>query len=176
MKPDPVDEASSWRCYSSWKELKQLYRVLSDAVPCERDLRAALAQNYNADEPFDDKFDSDWHVTGHPALRKLVQRKFGRKLAEGVITGWLSADHNEGLALWHVEHGDGDEEDLEEHELDQALGDHATAFRKYTNTSRSRSDSKRVKEEQHSGVIGVVVRKELNAMGYDDALVDELFF
>ena len=105
-----------------------------------------------------------------------MQRKFGRKLAEGVVTGWLSAEHNEGLALWHVEHGDGDEEDLEEDELEAALADHASAFRKYTNTSRARNDAKRVKEEQHAGVIGVVVRKELNVMGYDDALVDELFY
>ena len=174
--PRDLAETSLWSCYSSWKELKLLYRALSDAVPCERSLRAALAAQYNAAEPLDAKFDEDWHVEGHAALRSLVQRKFGRKLAEGVVTGWLSAEHNEGLALWHVEHGDGDEEDLEEDELEAALADHASAFRKYTNTSRARNDAKRVKEEQHAGVIGVVVRKELNVMGYDDALVDELFY
>merc|ERR1719271_1111283 len=32
---------------------KLLYRALSDAVPCERSLRAALAAQYNAAEPLD---------------------------------------------------------------------------------------------------------------------------
>ena len=73
-------------------------------------------------------------------------------------------------------YGPGPDTHLEEDELEAALADHASAFRKYTNTSRARNDAKRVKEEQHAGVIGVVVRKELNVMGYDDALVDELFY
>ena len=70
--PRDLAETSLWSCYSSWKELKLLYRALSDAVPCERSLRAALAAQYNAAEPLDAKFDEDWHVEGHAALRSLV--------------------------------------------------------------------------------------------------------
>ena len=38
----------------------------------------------------------------------------------GVITGWLRADREE-AALWHMRHDDGDEEDLEDLEVREAL-------------------------------------------------------
>ena len=34
----------------------------------------------------------------------------------GVIVGWLSASGDD-CALWHIEHNDGDNEDLELHEV-----------------------------------------------------------
>jgi ATP-dependent helicase YprA (DUF1998 family) len=47
---------------------------------------------------------------------RLLQSVVGR------ITGWVPAEGSD-VALWHVEHVDGDEEDLEEHEVIECLVD-----------------------------------------------------
>jgi len=44
---------------------------------------------------------------------------FGR--SDGVIVGFLPADKNDGTALYHMEHWDGDEEDLNESEVMRAI-------------------------------------------------------
>jgi hypothetical protein len=42
---------------------------------------------------------------------------FNCDYVDGTIIGYLSADNNNGLALWYFRHDDGDNEDLELHEL-----------------------------------------------------------
>ena len=44
------------------------------------------------------------------------------KFAVGKITGWVPAQGDD-VALWHVVHEDGDEEDLEEHEVRDEIMD-----------------------------------------------------
>jgi hypothetical protein len=78
------------------------------------------------DEPDDDeKDDTEWHTSGSELLGRRVKRSFAKDRRKetfmcGTVVGWLPADANDGLALWHVRHDDGDEEDLEEHEVTEA--------------------------------------------------------
>jgi hypothetical protein len=65
-----------------------------------------------------------WQTSGHPHIGMRVMRRFGDEgtVAAGGITAWVPADEAEGdAALWHMVHDDGDEEDLEEHEVQEAL-------------------------------------------------------
>ena len=49
---------------------------------------------------------------------KIVRRFFaGHGKSDGEIIAYLPAENNEGLALWRMEHEDGDEEDLDETDL-----------------------------------------------------------
>jgi hypothetical protein len=40
----------------------------------------------------------------------MVRRKFKHVYVVGRVVGWLSAEDNEGVELFHVLHQDGDEE------------------------------------------------------------------
>jgi len=58
-------------------------------------------------------------TTGETAATRSTPRPL---LVASTVVGWLSAEENEGLALWHVRHEeDGDEEDLEAHEVEAAI-------------------------------------------------------
>lgn len=67
----------------------------------------------------------DWHHTGHPWLNRFVMRDYGETgTNQGTITKWVPADPenpDEDPALWHVVFQDGDEEDLEQEEVEEAL-------------------------------------------------------
>ena len=64
---------------------------------------------------------SEWLTTGSKYIGRYVKRKFGKQNPViGVIVGWLPAD-GEDIALWHVEHVDGDEEDLDELEVKEYI-------------------------------------------------------
>ena len=65
-----------------------------------------------------------WRSDGHDHLRKRVARQFGKRLAFGTITAWAPPD-GEDVALFHVQHDDGDEEDLDEEEAAAALQTYA---------------------------------------------------
>mmetsp|Transcript_17557 Transcript_17557/g.29031 ORF Transcript_17557/g.29031 Transcript_17557/m.29031 type:complete len:853 (+) Transcript_17557:241-2799(+) len=58
--------------------------------------------------------------TGHPWIGQRVTRIFGGKALDGTVVSWLPPNGDE-IALWHVEHDDGDSEDLEESEAEEAL-------------------------------------------------------
>ena len=71
----------------------------------------------------------EWKRDGcpHGWLGRLVRREFYRKgvgmcVAFGKITGWVPAEGDD-VALWHVVHEDGDEEDLEEHKIRDEIAD-----------------------------------------------------
>ena len=53
-------------------------------------------------------------------MGQAVQQRFGSKLFTGRITGWYPPS-GEDVALWHVVHEDGDENDLEDWEVEGAL-------------------------------------------------------
>jgi hypothetical protein len=47
-------------------------------------------------------------------LQKRTRRFFaGHGASDGVVVAYLPAHLNEGVRLWHVEHDDGDTEDLD---------------------------------------------------------------
>ena len=64
----------------------------------------------------------DWQRTGSEWVGKQVTREFQGTFATGTVTKWLPAGPGpEDFAMWHVVHQDGDEEDLEEREVIQAI-------------------------------------------------------
>jgi hypothetical protein len=61
-------------------------------------------------------------VSGEAQQRAYATKaKAGAAVNTGVVTGWLPAAVNEGMALWHVRHDDDDSEDLEEDEAEEAI-------------------------------------------------------
>lgn len=72
----------------------------------------------------DDQASEEWRTSGSAWLQRRLLREFPGSphptVVGAVVTGWISGEENGGLALWHVEHDDGDEEDLEEYEVMEA--------------------------------------------------------
>ena len=99
---------------------------LSDKLAAE--FVSALQEAAYAEEGSDDE--TEWQVDNPWVGRRVkctymvaaTKSKVGHAAVNtGVITGWLPAEVNEGLALWHVKHDDNDSEDLEENEAEEAL-------------------------------------------------------
>ena len=63
-----------------------------------------------------------WLTSGHKWLGARVWRLFDGEGVTGTVIKWVRAKGGDG-ALWHVKHEDGDEEDLDEPEMHQALAD-----------------------------------------------------
>lgn len=68
----------------------------------------------------------DWpnegKTTGHDFINKRVAVRHDTEIARGTITMWVPAnDEEDDPALFHVEHDDGDSEDLEEDEVEAAM-------------------------------------------------------
>ena len=61
-----------------------------------------------------------WRTAG-PHLGKRLVRTFDGVESRGHVVGWIPEMENSGVALWHVKHEDGDEEDLEADEVEQAI-------------------------------------------------------
>ena len=57
---------------------------------------------------------------GHEWVRQRVARRFEGQLVLGLITKWAPASA-EDTAMWHMVHDDGDEEDLDEAEMREAI-------------------------------------------------------
>ena len=65
-----------------------------------------------------------WQRDGHPFVHQHVAVKHGRKVSLGLITKWVPESEEGDPALWHMVHDDGDEEDLEEGEVRDAMALH----------------------------------------------------
>lgn len=52
---------------------------------------------------------SRWQEEGSDYLGKRVKRVFGRRVAGATVVKWIPKESNQGLALWHLRHDDGDE-------------------------------------------------------------------
>lgn len=50
----------------------------------------------------------------------------GHGKSDGVMIAYLPADKNEGMALWHMEHDDGDAEDIDESDVEKAIRHHVS--------------------------------------------------
>jgi hypothetical protein len=77
-----------------------------------------------------------WRLDGSAWIGRRVRRIFpGGVVSDGVVQRWLPAgDTADDFALWHVQHDDGDEEDLEEAEVRAGIQLHA-AYRKNSSSS-----------------------------------------
>jgi len=93
------------------------------------------------DEATDDEEELTWMSQGHAWIGKDVRREYegGKDFNVGKITKWVQAgkDPHEDPALWHVEFPDGDEEDLEAHEVREAIKCFAEEQRKERAKRRS---------------------------------------
>lgn len=50
-----------------------------------------------------------WRKEGSALVGKRVRRVFGRRVTGAEVLKWVPAESNGGMALWHVQHDDGDE-------------------------------------------------------------------
>ena len=85
-----------------------------------------------------------WRTDGsaYVGQRVLFQPKGCSQSYGGVVVGWVPAEDGrngmgEPVALWHVQHDDGDEEDLEEHEVGRAIAAWAARAGAQATTCRS---------------------------------------
>ena len=55
-----------------------------------------------------------WRDEGHKWIGRRIARLFGQRIVLGTVVRWLpeGEDPEEDYALWHVQHDDGDGEDL----------------------------------------------------------------
>lgn len=51
----------------------------------------------------------EWREEGSEYVGKRVKRVFGRRVAGATVVKWIPKESNQGLALWHLRHDDGDE-------------------------------------------------------------------
>merc|ERR1711934_592152 len=90
---------------------------LTDIKPALRELEDTVhALQEEADVLREEKF----RDSGHPWVGKSARRFFNGRSSDGVISKWLPARDDE-PPLWHMEHRDGDAEDLEEAEAALAI-------------------------------------------------------
>jgi hypothetical protein len=119
----PADSSSSWALYSSASELWSVYdRLLAGSSEDEKTLRTSLKACFQELE----ERPHEYITEGSALVGRRVRREFGKgravRVVVGRIVGWLPPEGSDS-ALWHVRHLDGDEEDLELHEVEAALVD-----------------------------------------------------
>ena len=79
-----------------------------------------------SDQAAGDAMDVEWRENGreegHKWLGRPVRRFHGEAIVDGVVRRWLPpGQKSDDVALWRVEHADGDVEDLEQHEMRASL-------------------------------------------------------
>mmetsp|Transcript_30144 Transcript_30144/g.68461 ORF Transcript_30144/g.68461 Transcript_30144/m.68461 type:complete len:1247 (-) Transcript_30144:1529-5269(-) len=105
-----------WSVFCSPNEQWLLWDALDERGERECALKAAIKARFDIEEP-----PVVYQTTGSEYIGRNVRRVFGKKNpVMGLIVGWLPATDEE-PALWHVQHLDGDEEDMDEEEVRQYL-------------------------------------------------------
>ena len=78
-----------------------------------------------------------------------TRRFFPRNIySDGTIVGYLPAKLNEGLALFHCVHDDGDTEDLDEREAETAVDNYAKKFTKIADSKKAEGRRKTQRQRQ----------------------------
>jgi len=123
-----------WRAVSTnngkWNQIG-LYPTRIEAARARRDYKVKeAAMDVEAKQA-----EGEWSTEGHPWIGQRVARHFKGELMFGRINRWLPAGvGKDNFALWHVLHDDGDEEDLEMHEVQ-------TAFKLHKESTASSKDA-----------------------------------
>ena len=127
--------------------------------------------------------DGDWRLEGSTYIGLRIRRVFPGGTSDALVQSWLPAGETpEEFALWHVVYDDGDEEDLEEHELIDGItslnstpstgsfsaGENAPAMIADATPTPSARALERRSLEGMEGVRAVLV--EMGLVGYVDAL------
>lgn len=83
--------------------------------------------------------EDEWQDTGHPWIGSTVLRFFDGQPVQAAVTKWLPPSDDES-ALWHLEHSDGDQEDLELEEMQRSLQlwEHASEIEEQIEQARAR--------------------------------------
>merc|ERR1712146_597483 len=142
----PDNFYSRWSCMEAYEvNVNNLAAGLNTDGKREKNLQDRLIEEFSIDKRKAAAF--IFRKEGHPYIGKKIRRIWEaessgtkkkkskkrskdseeekstevRTYTDAVIVGWLPADENEGVELWHLEHDDGDEEDLEEHEVMEGM-------------------------------------------------------
>eukprot|EP01041_Mallomonas_annulata_P007822 gene7822-15997_t len=118
----PSSCQSTWAVYPTLKDIWALTEALDDRGERESVLKKALMNRFVLEEEETGDPRPVYLTAGHDWVGRHVLRRFHKRVVIGEITGWLPAENSD-PALWHVTHLDGDEEDLEEHEVEKYLLD-----------------------------------------------------
>jgi len=89
---------------------------------------AAAKRKTEEEEEEAKETEDEWKMSGHRWIGQSVPRVIGGETVFGKVTRWMPAgkDPKEDFAMWHIVHSDGDEEDLEEWEMREALAKKAS--------------------------------------------------
>lgn len=88
----------------------------NEAIPSTNLISSASESNLNMYTQFDPL------TAPSAAIGKSTRRfQIGYGKSDGVIVAYLPPEKNEGFALWHMEHDDGEEEDLEAEQVEKAI-------------------------------------------------------
>jgi len=106
--------------------------------------------------PFDEA--DEWQTSEHEWIGRRVTRVIDGIELDARVTKWIPADGTD-PALWHVLHDDGDEEDLDEAEMQAALEafEQRTSKRKAPSSSKATSSSKAASQPKKPKVAQVAV-------------------
>lgn len=105
---------------SALLRLEELVRALQVADDKHDEQEALLVKQSERKKMSEEGWQFD--TTANDKIGKKARRFFkGFGRSDGVIAGFLSAHDNDGTALYHMEHWDGDEEDLNESEVVLAI-------------------------------------------------------
>ena len=128
-----VEDEAVAKKFDAWQGTAKAAGSLADVMAAMTALESLLADLANGDteEPsFVADEDDKWRTEGHEWIGKRLQRpvksRFGQTIdhVKAKVVGWLPADESDfydeaknPAPLWHVLWEDGDEEDLEYHEV-----------------------------------------------------------
>jgi hypothetical protein len=116
----PSTRQFSWKVHLSMPDIWRVIEALDERGVRESELKAKLVALFGLSGKSADG--AAYQTHGSEFIGKKVRRSFGKRLVVGTIVGWLPPE-GEDIALWHIVHDDGDEEDLEESEVRDTLVD-----------------------------------------------------
>jgi hypothetical protein len=110
---------------------------------------------------------AEYEKTGSEYIGRSVKREFGKRIVIGKIVSWLPPqDADE--ALWHVIHPDGDEEDLEEHEVKKYLLSDEEAARHCSSVMSISSLSTKAESKEKQTAKGKIVEPSNGGIDQQD--------
>jgi hypothetical protein len=116
----PSTRKFSWRVHPTMPDIWRVIEALDERGVRERELKAKLVALFGLSGKSADG--APYQTRGSDFIGRKVRRSFGKRVVVGTIVGWLPPE-GEDIALWHLVHDDGDEEDLEEAEVQDSLVD-----------------------------------------------------